>query len=144
MFSKTYQYALRASVVVARASREGKRLTLSEIADHTGAPKAFTAKVLQDLVRAGIITSQRGPNGGFHLPPASAKQVSLRKIMDAMGETSFHRECTMGLESCSGLNPCPLHEQFAQVKQEMSQILDGTDIHSLVDDLNNGTTHVKL
>ncbi len=143
MFSKTYQYALRASVVVARASRDGKRLVLSEIAEHTGAPKAFTAKVLQNLVRAGIITSQRGPNGGFHLSPDQASKVSLRMIMEAIGESSFHHECAMGLESCSGLNPCPLHGQFALVKEEMGHILDSTDIHSLVDGLNTGTTHIK-
>lgn len=144
MFSKTYQYALRASVVVARASREGQWLTLSEIADHTGAPKAFTAKVLQDLVHAGLVTSQRGPNGGFHLSPPEAEKVTLRMIMDATGEVAFHKQCTMGLSSCSGLDPCPLHEQFAQVKAEMSQILDDTSIHSLVDGLSNGTTYVKL
>jgi Rrf2 family protein len=144
VFSKTSQYAMRATAVVGQASREGKRLTLDEIAERTGAPKAFTAKVLQQLVHGGIIRSRRGPNGGFELPPSHARKVNLRMIMDAIGEGSFRRECTMGLASCSGTNPCPLHEQFAPVKERMSRILENTDVHSLVDDLNTGATHIKL
>lgn len=144
VFSKSYQYALRATVVVALASRKGNRLNLSQIAERTGAPKAFTAKVLQDLVRAGIINSQRGPSGGFELPPARAHEISLRRIMEALGESAFYRQCIMGLSSCSSQHPCPMHEQFAQVKDAMTTILETTEVHSLVENLNNGTTRVKL
>lgn len=68
VFSKTSEYAFRATVVVAIASKNGERLTLTDIAERTGAPKAFTAKVLQELARAGIVTSHRGPNGALTCP----------------------------------------------------------------------------
>lgn len=144
MFSKTCEYAFRATVVVALASKNGERLTLTDIAQRTGAPKAFTAKVLQALARGGIVNSQRGPNGGFDLPPLQAKKVSLRMIMDAIGEEAFHTGCAMGLKECNSVAPCPLHARITRVKEEMHRVLETTDVFSLAEGLNNGTTRLKL
>ena len=143
MFSKTCEYAFRATVVVAMASKNGERLTLSDIAERTGAPKAFTAKVLQDLARAGIVTSQRGPSGGFDLPPLQARKVNLRMIMEAVGEDAFRNDCAMGLGRCNSEDPCPMHDQFSKVRDEMNRMLEITDVNSLVQGLNNGTTRLK-
>ncbi|MEO8734727.1 MAG: Rrf2 family transcriptional regulator [Flavobacteriales bacterium] len=144
MFSKTCEYAFRAAVVVALASKNGERLTLTDIAERTGAPKAFTAKVLQALARGGIVNSQRGPHGGFDLPPLHAKKVNLRMIMDAIGEEAFHTGCVMGLKECNAKDPCPLHAQITRVKEEMHRVLENTDVLSLAEGLNNGTTRLKL
>jgi Rrf2 family protein len=144
VFSKTCEYAFRATVVVAMASKNGERLTLTDIAKRTGAPKAFTAKVLQALARGGIVNSQRGPNGGFDLPPLLARKVNLRMIMDAIGEEAFHTGCVMGLKECTSTDPCPLHGQITQVKEEMHRILESTDVHGLAEGLNNGTTRLKI
>lgn len=144
MFSKTCEYAFRATVVVAIASKNGERLTLTDIAERTGAPKAFTAKVLQDLARAGIVISQRGPNGGFDLPPLHARKVNLRMIMEAVGEDAFQNDCAMGLGRCNSEDPCPMHDQFSKVRDEMNRMLEITDVNNLVQGLNNGTTRLKV
>lgn len=144
MFSKTCEYAFRATLVVAIASKNGERLTLADIAERTGAPKAFTAKVLQDLARAGIVVSQRGPNGGFDLPPLQARKVNLRMIMEAIGEDAFRHECTMGLGACNSDRPCPMHDLFSKVRDEMSHILEETDVHSLAEGLKNGTMRLRI
>ena len=52
MFSKACEYAIRATILIAMEGRKGRRMSLVEIADRTGSPKAFTAKVLQQLARA--------------------------------------------------------------------------------------------
>jgi len=143
LFSKTCEYAFRATTVVAAASRNGERPTLSDIAERTASPTAFTAKVLQDLVRAGILSSRRGPGGGFDLPPIQARKVSLRMIMDAVGDDAVDTDCVMGLHECRASHPCPLHHNFVQMKQEMARILDTTYVHDLVDAYNNGRTHLK-
>lgn len=143
LFSKTCEYAFRATMVVAAASRNGERPTLSDIAEQTASPMAFTAKVLQDLVRAGILSSRRGPGGGFDLPPIEARKVSLRMIMDAVGDDAIDGICVMGLQECRASHPCPLHHKFVQMKQEMTHILDATYVHDLVDAYNNGRTHLK-
>ena len=144
MFSKTCEYAFRATVVVAIASKNGERLTLADIAERTGAPRAFTAKVMQDLARAGIMTSQRGPNGGFDLPPLKARKVNLRMVMEAVGDDAFRHDCAMGLGLCKSDDPCPMHEQFSKVRDELNQILETTDVHSLAQGLNNGTKRLRI
>ena len=144
MFSKTCEYAFRATVVVAIASRNGERLTLTEIAELTGAPKAFTAKVMQDLARAGIVTSQRGPNGGFDLPPLMARKVNLRMVIQAVGDDAFSKNCAMGLGLCKSDDPCPMHDQFSKVRDELNEILETTDVHSLAQGLNNGTKRLRI
>ncbi|MBX2983595.1 MAG: Rrf2 family transcriptional regulator [Flavobacteriales bacterium] len=144
MFSKTSEYAFRATVVVAIASKNGERLTLTDIAERTGAPKAFTAKVLQELARAGIVTSHRGPNGGFDLPPLKARKVNLRMVMEAVGDDTFRQECAMGLGACNSDNPCPMHDQFSKVRDELNNILETTHIHSLTLDLDEVKTRLKI
>ncbi len=144
MFSKTCEYAFRATVVVAIASRNGERLTLTEIAELTGAPKAFTAKVMQDLARAGIVTSQRGPNGGFDLPPLMARKVNLRMEIKAAGDEAFSKKCAMSLGWCKSDDPCPMHDQFSKVRDELNEILETTDVHSLAQGLNNGTKRLRI
>ncbi|HMW96798.1 MAG TPA: Rrf2 family transcriptional regulator, partial [Flavobacteriales bacterium] len=64
MFSRACQYAIRAAVLIALEGRNKRRMSLVEIAERTGSPRAFTAKVLQQLARAGILESTKGPNGG--------------------------------------------------------------------------------
>ena len=75
MFSKACEYGIRAAMCIASCGRTGERLGLHEVAERTGSPEAFTAKVLRKLVEGGLIDSQRGPNGGFLITPEQAKKI---------------------------------------------------------------------
>ena len=98
MFSKACEYAFRAATVIASASAAGERLSLKEIAEKTDAPPAFTAKVLQELAKADIILSFKGPRGGFDLAPLQARKVKLISPKShALCTTSSQRSGT----SCS-------------------------------------------
>ncbi|MCC6840662.1 MAG: Rrf2 family transcriptional regulator [Flavobacteriales bacterium] len=143
MFSKTSEYALKATMVVAAASRNGERLTLGAIAERAGMPKAFTAKVLQDLVRGGVLESRKGRHGGFDLTPLQARKVSLRMIMDAVGADDITNSCVMGLDGCDAERPCPMHKDFIHVKQAIAQILGQRRVHDLLDELTKGETLLK-
>jgi Rrf2 family iron-sulfur cluster assembly transcriptional regulator len=107
MFSKTCQYAFRTTTVIAVASAMGERLSLDAIAERTDSPKAFTAKVLQQLTRAGIMESHKGPSGGFDLPPLMAKKIKLSHIVKAIDDDTVYRGCGMGLKACNASKPCP-------------------------------------
>ena len=65
MFSQTVEYALRA--VVCLATEEGRLQGAAEISETMDVPAGYLAKVLQQLVKAEIITSNRGKGGGFLL-----------------------------------------------------------------------------
>lgn len=140
MFSKACQYAIRATTLIAMEGRDGKRMGLQEIADRTGSPKAFTAKILQQLVHAGILDSVKGPHGGFDLAPAKAMRVKLSHIVEAIDGDSVYRGCGMGLTTCNDLKPCPLHDQFQRIRDDLRRMLETTDIHELSFGLKEGLT----
>ncbi len=143
MFSKACQYAIRATTLLAMESDRGVRMGLQEIADRTGSPKAFTAKVLQQLVHAGILDSVKGPNGGFDLPPAKAMRIKLADVVEAIDGDNVYRGCGMGLTTCNDCQPCPLHDQFQKVRDDLRQMLETTDIHGLSLGLREGLTYLK-
>ena len=63
MFSKACEYGIRAAVYIAHQSMEGRRVSLKEIAEKIDSPVAFTAKILQQLSRNGIVESIKGAGG---------------------------------------------------------------------------------
>ncbi len=87
MISQTAEYALRAVVCLARDPEA--RLTTPELAGLTGLPPSYLSKVLQALVRAGVIDSQRGSSGGFRLARLPGA-VSLLEIVNAVDPMERH------------------------------------------------------
>ena len=143
MFSKTCEYAFRATTLIAAASAAGERLSLDAIAERTDSPKAFTAKVLQQLAKAGILASNKGPKGGFDLPPYAAKKLKLSHIVKALDDDTVYRGCGMGLKECNALKPCPLHDHFERIREDLRTMLENTTIHSLIGGLEDGATFLK-
>ena len=74
MFSKSTEYALRATIFIAQKGSEENKLSIEEISKAIGSPKPFTAKILQLLTKDNrVISSVRGPNGGFYITEKAKK-----------------------------------------------------------------------
>lgn len=142
MFSKACEYALRATLYVSIKSVNGVRMGIPEISKEIDAPVAFTAKILQSLVREGIITSVKGPNGGFYRDPKS-KEVSVNDIVMAIDGVDVLHNCTLGLKECSDEFPCPLHAHVIGYKNHLREVLHNTTLKELVGDLAKGKTFLK-
>lgn len=143
MFSKACEYAMRAVLYISIKSIKGSRLGIPEIAKEIDAPIAFTAKILQTLSREGIISSIKGPNGGFFIDPKS-KPVSLAAIVKAIdGSDDALHVCTMGLKECSDSFPCPIHHEVKPFKDHLRKLMRETTIQELSADLVKGETFLK-
>lgn len=143
MFSKACEYALRAVLYVSIKSVNGSRLSIPEIAKEIDAPVPFTGKILQTLVREQIISSIKGPNGGFYLDPKS-KPVFLNNIIKAIdGSDEALQACTLGLKECSDKFPCPIHGEVKIYKNHLRKVMRETTVQSLADDLTKGKTFLK-
>src|SRR4051812_9320797 len=79
---KRVDYGLRAVIYLA-GQVPNKKCSLSEIASTQGIPRKFLEKIIQSLVRSGLVKSKRGPDGGYALarPPA---EVSFRDVIEAL------------------------------------------------------------
>ena len=70
MFSKACEYGIKAVVYIAIQSKEDRRVKIGDIAENTGTPEAFTAKVLGTLTKQNLVESIKGPYGGFEMTKA--------------------------------------------------------------------------
>lgn len=138
LFSKTCEYAMRAVFYIASKSQEGHRVGVKEIAEKVNSPEHFLGKILQKLSREGIIQSIKGPNGGFYLDPQGLKRP-LADIITALEGDSIFSGCGMGLSYCSETNPCPLHNEFKKVRNQLTHMLYNTTIGEFNKELLNGT-----
>ncbi|MEZ4932238.1 MAG: Rrf2 family transcriptional regulator [Saprospiraceae bacterium] len=115
MFSKTCQYAIRAVLYLAVHTSD-KNAGVNELAEALNAPKHFLAKILQQLSKHGLVSSIKGPNGGFFMGEKNLK-ATLEDIILCIDGPDVFTGCVMGLPQCSGENPCPLHVQANAYRQ---------------------------
>jgi Rrf2 family protein len=142
MFSKACEYAIRASLYISIKSIDGSKLGIQEIAKEIDSPAHFTAKILQTLTREGIVSSIKGPNGGFFLDP-KAKPVSLNAIVEAIDGDAILHSCSLGLKECSDKFPCPIHNDIKQYKDRLRKIMKERTLQELGSDLSKGKTFLK-
>ncbi len=137
-FSKTCEYALRAVLYIASKSQNGQRVGIKEIAENINSPEHFLGKILQKLSRQGIILSAKGPNGGFYIDTNGLNRPLADIIIVLEGDDLF-TGCGMGLSYCSESNPCPLHNEFKKIRNQITQMLHITSIGEFNAELLNGT-----
>ncbi|MBK7965716.1 MAG: Rrf2 family transcriptional regulator [Bacteroidetes bacterium] len=65
MFSKTFAYALRATTYVAKIGKENRKVSLGELASSVQLSPHYLGKIMQELVKKGILNSTKGPGAGF-------------------------------------------------------------------------------
>lgn len=110
MFSKACTYGIRAALYLAAHAQDGQRLGVREIAEALDVPQHFLAKILQQMVRNQLVSSAKGPHGGFYLSEAN-REVRLRQIVISIDGPDAFTSCVLGLSVCSSTHPCPLHVQ---------------------------------
>lgn len=134
--SKSFGYALRGILYVARMEAEKGKIQVDEIANTLSVPKHFLGKIMQQVVKAGLLKSTKGPYGGFSITPATLHSplIKLIEITDGMEEFSF---CVLKLKYCDGLNPCPLHNEMDEIRKSFLDMFSKTTIGDLVKDSNN-------
>ena len=129
LMSKTSRYALQAATVLAEHSSEPVRA--SDLADATGIPKNYLAKLLHQLARQGVLVSERGSRGGFRLAKHPSK-ISLASIVAPVDPGFSDQACLLGRPTCSDKDPCPAHDRWKQLSEGINRFLDETTLEDLV------------
>ncbi|GEO05036.1 hypothetical protein AAE02nite_27000 [Adhaeribacter aerolatus] len=142
MISKACKYGIRAAIFVASQADKNQKLNVKEIAREVDAPEAFTAKILQVLNKHRIITSLKGPYGGFYIEDFQLEQPVIN-IVNAIDGMAVFRECGLGLKRCSELHPCPMHDKFKAARETLRQVFQETTIRQLASALQEGTSFIK-
>jgi Rrf2 family iron-sulfur cluster assembly transcriptional regulator len=143
MFSKACEYGIRASIFIAEQSLLDKKVSLKDIAKAIDSPEAYTSKILQQLSRNFIINSDKGPTGGFSMSQQELEEVKLSTVVTAIDGDAIYKGCGLGLKNCNEKMPCPVHNQFKVVREELREMLETTLVKSLTVDLKEGLTFLK-
>jgi Rrf2 family protein len=143
MFSKACEYGIRAVIYIASKTSQSSRVSLKEIAEKIDSPEAFTAKILQQLSRSGIIDSVKGPTGGFAIRKKEVKEVKLIEIVLAIDGNQIFEGCGLGLTACSETEPCPVHFEFKAIRDGLKKMLEEANIHELSEGMIQGLTFLK-
>ncbi len=111
------QLALRAALLLA-LEPDGRLLPVSKLAASLGVSAPYLVKVLQRLTQVGLLRSVRGPGGGLRLA-RSSRDIRLWDILSATSPVDEYEQCVLSLEKCSDTTPCPLHELWSPVRQDI-------------------------
>jgi len=131
MFSKACEYGIKAMIYIAKQSLSEKRVTVMDIKDKAGLPAAFTGKVLNALTKEEIVQSRTGRFGGFYIDERSMKKIKVIDIVTAIDGDSLFTACGLGLNECSNIQPCPMHNKFVIIRKQIKRMLDTTSIYEL-------------
>jgi Rrf2 family transcriptional regulator, nitric oxide-sensitive transcriptional repressor len=129
VFSQTTEYALRA--VVWLADHPSEPQTAREIAEGMSVPQMYLSKVMQLLVRAGVVRGQRGKSGGFVLAKP-VDELSVWEVVNAVEPLRRIRTCPLGLARHRHLL-CPLHRKMDQTLASIEDDFKSTFISDLVE-----------
>lgn len=142
MVSKSCKYAIRATVFIASKAQEKIRVGVKEIAEEIEAPIAFTGKILQLLTKNNIVSSLKGPSGGFF---CDERQLDLPiiEVVNTIDGMSVFTDCVFGLHQCSDDHPCPMHFEYSKIRDQMYTSFQNTTIRSLANNLSTGIAFLK-
>ncbi len=135
--TKGSEYGIKATIFIASKSMENEHTNLNEIATAINSPVAYTAKVLQKLVKGKVINSIRGANGGFEISPENIKNICIFQIITSIDGNDIEKKCLLGLDKCSSSNPCPIHHKYTNIRQNTISVLKNTTIEELATRYNN-------
>jgi len=127
--TKETDYAIRC--VLYLAGKRGSVTMVDEIARNKFIPKSFLAKILQKLVKAGIVRSYRGVKGGFELAREPEK-VSLLDVIEAIQGPVAMNACALDESVCSLSVSCSVHPVWVEIRKEIEQLLREKNFSSFI------------
>lgn len=110
-------------------------MQLDEIAEKLSVPRHFLAKIMKTMVKEEILSSTKGPYGGFFKNDQTLKTriIHLVKITDGIEQFNT---CVLSLRKCNSKNPCPLHFQMLRLRDDMLAEFSAKTIGDLLDEKN--------
>jgi len=119
--TKKADYALMAMKHLAEHSAEGSR-SAKDVADAYGIPPEALAKILQRLVKTGLLHSQHGTNGGYTLARA-AHTISAFEVIQAIDGPLFITSCITVRGECDQSDRCNIREPLRKVNESIEAVL---------------------
>ncbi len=143
MLSNACKYAIRSMLYLGIQTDDKNKVNVKKIAEELEVPQPFLAKLLQQLTKNKLVSSTKGPHGGFYVSEEDQKHTiwDIIKVID--GTTKFD-ECFLGLSKCSDENPCPVHFIVSPFKEHILKNFRDKTIAQYVDEIASSEKVISL
>jgi len=129
IYSTSTKYAVMALIELAIRQND-RPVQIREISESTGIPHHFLAKLVQTLVKAGILSSIKGRGGGLKFV-RSPEDITLTEVVKAIDGQQAFQSCIFGLQSCDGTRNCPIHSVWGPIRDQIINFLENTTVADL-------------
>ncbi len=143
MFSKTCEYAIKALIFIAQKADNERKVGIRDVAEGIDSPEHFIAKILQTLSKRGFVNSSKGPNGGFYMDE-NTLEVTLADVVKEIDGDKILYGCGIGLKQCSETHPCPIHNDFKIIREQIVEMLEKSKIRMFIENLEQNITFLKV
>ena len=141
MLSSSTVYAIRACIYIA-TQQDKKFIPISTIAEKLAISFHFFTKILQKLTHNNLMASYRGPNGGVSFTKSTDK-IFLIDIVDAVETNPIFTECLLGIPGCGNAKPCPVHEDWGPIRQQLRSKFEATKLSDLATKVSDFKERLK-
>ncbi|MPQ48481.1 Rrf2 family transcriptional regulator [Marinifilum sp. N1E240] len=147
MLSNTCKYAIRSVIYLSINAKDGKKIGIKKISEELEIPTPFLGKILQSLARQKLLTSTKGPHGGFGMGKEPT-EITLMNIVEIVDGLDMFENCLIGMRPCkSGSSkqpPCPVHNQFGSIRQQIYDLFKGKTIGQLISEMESSDEYISL
>jgi len=141
MLSSTCKTAIKAVIYLASKFESGENAGIKEIAEFIDASEHTIGKLMQTLVKQGVVNSVKGPSGGFYISKEQRKQPIIN-IVEAIDGKQLFKECGLGLSKCSASRPCPIHYDYKEARDKVEKLFSTRKIADLCEPVNDGLAYL--
>ena len=133
--SKKADYALMAMRHLAAREGEGATASAREIAEQYDIPIELMAKVLQRLVRTGLLASHQGTRGGYSLARAAAA-ITVADVVQAIDGPFTVTACSTERDGCGQYAKCSIRDPLWRIRDRILTALDTVTVAEMAADLD--------
>jgi len=124
-FNKTTEYAFR--ILSFMAKDESRIYSVDEIFEKLQIPYRYLRKLMTNLSRSEFIDSVQGKNGGYQISKKT-EDIKLLDIINVVDPEYLTGKCFFGFENCALQSACTMHDQWTDVRTNISAILSNTSL----------------
>lgn len=125
------RYGTRALLEVALRNKDDV-VRLKDIAEQQEIPLHYLERIIAPLVKAGFLTSTRGPSGGVSLGKPSS-DIRIGEVIQVLEGSMAPVACVDDPSTCSRAGACATCDLWGEVKEAMEEVLDGVTLEDLVE-----------
>ncbi|MBS1683095.1 MAG: Rrf2 family transcriptional regulator [Bacteroidetes bacterium] len=141
MLSISCKASIKAVVHLASQVESGKKSSIKEIAELINENEHTVGKLLQKLVKDGIINSNKGPTGGFYISAKQKNQPIINIIRSIDGQDVF-KKCGLGFSKCSEKHPCPFHDDYKLIRDLFKKKCEENQVDNFYEKVRGGLAHL--